>query len=144
MNKAICVGILALVAVSANANNFVLTSGDGVQKGVGQNFALDFVSSGDGTTLVVKVAIPDSDKASVDLSGCGKGLPSGFTGQCAVAKGNLIMMVYNDQNKLLPKGQVSLGMFAVKYADGIARKLSISSTEVGSPDAVELESSASQ
>lgn len=141
MKKLVAISALVLASASASANQFVLTNSDA--KGAQQSFALDFVSNGDGTTLVVKVGIPDTEKAVVDLSGCGKGLPKGFNGQCAVAKGNLIVLVTHETDALLPKGQVSLGIFSVRYADGKARQLSITSTEVASPKAEELPSSSS-
>ena len=144
MNKIIAASLIALCSASAFANQFVLTTSDAATKKGGQSFALDFVSNGDGTTLVVKVAIPDADKAAVDLSGCGRGLPKGFNGQCNVAKGNLIMVVSSDTNALLPKGTLSLGVFSVTYSDGAARKLTVSSTEVASPAAQELPSSFAQ
>lgn len=144
MNKIILATALVICSTSASANKFVLTTSDAVTKGGAQSFALDFASNGDGTTLVVKVAIPDADIAAVDLSGCGRGLPKGFLGQCNVAKGNLIMLVTSDTDALLPKGTISLGIFSVKYPDGMARKLTVSSTEVASPDSKELPSSFAQ
>lgn len=143
MKKLFAVSALVLACASANANQFVLTNGD-VSKGGKQNFALDFVSNGDGTTLVVKVGIPDTDKAKVDLSGCGKGLPKGFNGQCNVAHGQLIMLVTSEVDALLPKGQISLGIFSVSYSDSKARQLVITSTEVASPKAEELPSSSAK
>jgi len=143
MKKLFALSALVLACASANANQFVLTNGD-VSKGGKQNFALDFVSNGDGTTLVVKVGIPDTDKATVDLSGCGKGLPKGFNGQCNVARGQLIMLVTSEVDALLPKGQISLGLFSISYSDGKARQLAITSTEVASPKAEELPSSSAK
>jgi len=144
MKNILLAGILAVACTSVSANSFVLTTGQASKASASQSFSLDFISDGDGTTLVVKVGIPETDKASVNLAGCGKGLPSGFVGQCAVAKGNLIMIVSSDTNELLPKGAVSLGMFSVTYADKQPRQLSITSTEVSSPEATELQSSAAQ
>lgn len=138
MKKLLAISALVLASASASANQFVLTNSE--VKGAQQSFALDLVSNGDGTTLVVKVGIPDSEKAVVNLNGCGKGLPKGFNGQCAVAKGNLIVLVTSEVDALLPKGRVSLGIFSVSYADGKARQLSITSTEVASPKAEELSS----
>jgi hypothetical protein len=143
MKKSISVLALTLCASSVFANQFVLTTSE-TSSGKGassQSFALDLLSNGDGTTLVVKVAIPDADKASVDLSACGRGLPQSFEARCSLAKGNVIMLVYNDVNALLPKGTVSLGTFNVKYSDGVARKFSVASTEVVSPSAKEIPSS---
>lgn len=144
MKNIFIAGLLSIACASANANNFVLTTGDSLKNSGKQSFALDFVSSGNGTTLVVKVAIPDTELAKVDLSGCGKGLPTGFNGQCAVAKGNLIMLVTHGSDALLPSGAISLGVFSVEYSDGKARKLSISSTEVASPQSEEMPSTSVQ
>lgn len=137
MKKLFAVSALVLACASANANQFVLTNGD-VSKSGKQNFALDFVSNGDGTVLVVKVGIPDTEKATVDLSNCGKGVPKGFTGQCNVARGELIVLVTSEVDALLPKGQISLGVFSVSYSDGKARSFAITSTEVASPKGEQL------
>lgn len=144
MKKLFALSALVLAFASANANQFVMTNGDASAKGNKQNFALDFVSNGDGTTLVVKVKIPDTDKAVVDLKGCGKGLPAGFDGQCNVARGELIVLVTSEVDALLPKGQVSLGVFSVSYTDGKARQLEISSTEVASPKGEDLPTSSTK
>jgi len=144
MKKLFAVSALVLAFASASANQFVLTNGEASAKSAKQTFALDFVSNGDGTTLVVKVGIPETEKATVDLSSCGKGLPKGFIGQCNVARGQLIMLVTSEVDALLPKGQVSLGVFSVTYSDGNARKLEITSTEVASPQAEELPSSSNK
>lgn len=143
MKKLLAVSALVIACASANANQFVLTNGD-VSKGGKQNFALDFVSGGDGTVLVVKVGIPDTEKAAVDLSSCGKGLPKGFNGQCNVARGELIVLVTSEVDALLPKGQISLGVFSVSYSDGKARSLAITSTEVASPKGEQLPTSSAK
>ncbi len=144
MKKLFAVSALVLACASAGANQFVLTNGDASAKSSDQTFALDFVSNGDGTTLVVKVGIPDTEKAVVDLKGCGKGLPKGFDGQCNVARGELIVLVTSEVDALLPKGQVSLGVFSVKYSDGKARPLVITSMEVASPKGEELPTSSAK
>lgn len=144
MKKLFAVSALVLACASASANQFILTKGDTSAKGGNQSFALDFVSNGDGTTLVVKVGIPDTDKAVVNMKGCGKGLPAGFQGQCNVARGELIVLVTHETDALLPKGQVSLGVFSVSYSDGKARPLAITSTEVASPNGDDLPTSSAK
>ena len=144
MKKLFAVSVLVLACASASANQFILTKGEASVKGGNQSFALDFVSNGDGTTLVAKVGIPDADNAVVNLKGCGKGLPAGFMGQCNVARGELIVLVTSDTNALLPKGQVSLGVFSVNYSDGKARALAITSTEVASPKGEDLPTSSAK
>ncbi len=128
--------ILSLLALAgaANANQFLLTQDQSKAAGT-QRFSIDFISSGDAVDLVARVNIGDSEKAKVNYAGCGKGAPEGFQAVCSVAKGMLIVQLIGDGVKRLPKGQVSLGVFSVSYADAKSRELAFASNDVSGADA---------
>jgi hypothetical protein len=139
MKKILFASILAF-AGAAQANQFLITQDEA--KGGAQRFSIDFVSNGDAVDLVARVNIADSEKAKVNYSACGKGAPEGFQAICSVAKGKLIVQLIGDGVKRLPKGQVSLGVYSVSYADAKARQLSFAENDVSAADASMISSKA--
>lgn len=102
----------AMLASSASANEFVLTSAKA--KG-SQAVALDFVNEGSATALQLRFNL--NKGAKVDLSKCVSSLPSSHSGQCAVSGDVLTVLVYSDENALLPEGLVSIGSVNVSSRD---------------------------
>lgn len=137
MKKIIALSLITFASF-ANANQFLITQDEAKAAG-SQRFSLDFISSGDAVDLVARVNIGDESKAKMNLSGCGKGAPSGFQASCSVAKGMLIVQLVGDGVKTLPKGQVSMGEFSVKYADGKSYALSFAQNDVSAANATLLD-----
>jgi hypothetical protein len=80
--------------------------------------SLDLVSSGKATGLEFHMTVPGlaSSKAKIDVSRCASELPAGFAGQCSIAKGQVIGLVYSDSNALLPAGVVKIGTISISGA----------------------------
>jgi hypothetical protein len=138
--KSIVLAVIgSLAASSVLANELVLTNG-AASKSAGQQFAIDFISSGQAVDLVARVNIPDAENAKVDLSNCAKSLPSGFTSVCSVAKGMVIVQVFGASEKasVLPKGRISLGVFSVAYSDGAPRSFTFAQNDLSDAQAADV------
>lgn len=143
INTTVVAGLMALTLSGAvlAKDALILTGETGAR---GTAVALDFSSSGAATAFEFRIAVAEGDKATVDLSGCLKGLPSTHTGQCAFAKGSVIGIVYSDTNALLPKGMLSLGTIGISSKARPAVTLLVVSDAQGGklPSSVELGSEA--
>lgn len=98
---------------TASANEVILTAGQA--KG-GNRMALDFASSGNATGFQFEVAIPGAKK--VDTSKCLAELPKTHTGACQFKAdtGTVIVMVYSNENAVLPDGVNSIGWLSAPGA----------------------------
>ena len=114
MNKQILVATALTVGMigTANAEQLLVTPS---RAGNSYVASLDFVSTGKATGVEFHLAVPglNSSKARVDVSRCASELPAGFAGQCSVAKGQVIGLIYSDSNALLPSGVVKFGTISV-------------------------------
>jgi hypothetical protein len=99
---------------TAAANEVIVTPGQG-----GNRIALDFVHSGDATAFEFQIQMPKGVR-KVNTSKCVSEVPSTHTGACQFNEktGNLVVIVYSNQNDLLPEGVISLG---VVDAPGMAK-----------------------
>jgi hypothetical protein len=103
-------GLLAagclILGGTAAANEVIVTPGQG-----GNRIALDFVHSGDATALEFHIQMPKGVR-KVNTSKCVSEVPSTHTGACQFNEktGNLVVIVYSNQNDLLPEGVISLGV----------------------------------
>jgi hypothetical protein len=109
----IAAGCLMLGGAAA-ANEVIVTPGQG-----GNRIALDFVNSGEATAFEFEIQMPQGVR-KVNTAKCVAELPSTHTGACQFNEktGNLVVIVYSNQNDLLPEGVISLG---VVDAPGMAR-----------------------
>lgn len=107
------VGALLLGMSSvASSEELIVTAGTAKKGG---SIALDLVSDGSAVAFQFNIPLPKGIEASqVDLSRCVADLPKTHSGQCNVAKGQIIGLVYNDQNVALPKGVVPVGQIGLK------------------------------
>jgi hypothetical protein len=117
INKPIAFSIIGALLFGASsmvsAEELVVTAG-AAKKG-GSTIALDLVTEGSTVAFQFNIPLPKGIEASqVDLSRCVADLPKTHSGQCNVAKGQIIGLVYNDQNVALPKGIVSVGQIGLK------------------------------
>ena len=119
INKSIMfsvVGALLFTSI-ASADELVVTAGSAKK---GSSIALDLVTEGSTVAFQFNIALPKGiEPSQVDLSRCVADLPKTHSGLCSVAKGQIIGLVYNDQNMALPKGIVSVGQINLK--GGISR-----------------------
>jgi hypothetical protein len=97
-------GCLVLSA-NAAANEVIVTPGQG-----GNRIALDFMHTGEATAFEFEIRMPKGVK-NVNTSKCVSEVPATHTGACQFNEktGNLVVIVYSNQNDLLPEGVISLG-----------------------------------
>lgn len=130
---------LMFVALSqaVNAEELIVTS---VAKAAGSAFSVDVATDGAAVALQFNIDLPKGVKADqVDLSRCVADLPKTHQGQCSVAKGQIIGIVYNDQNVALPSGVVPIGRIAINNSVVSKRaKLTVAYFEVNDASAKEL------
>lgn len=141
------IGALAFTAVmaagsftAAHADELIIT--DSVAKG-GSSIAVDLVTEGSTVAFQFNIKLPRGVKPSdVDLTKCVSDLPKSHSGQCNVAKGQIIGLVYNDQNVALPAGLVSVGRVGIK--SGLSKgKLEVAYFEVNDASGRALEAKTS-
>lgn len=113
MIGAILVGMM--LSSVASANEFVVTS---AKARGSQAIGLDFVNEGEATALQLRFNL--NKDAKVDLSKCVAALPATHSGQCAVSGDILTVLVYSDENALLPTGLVSIGSVSMSGRDSKA------------------------
>lgn len=115
-NKSVALSVfgalLCGMSSMAIADELVVTAGAAKKGG---SVALDLVTEGATVAFQFNLQLPKGvDASQVDLSRCVADLPKSHSGQCNVAKGQIIGLVYNDQNIALPKGIVSIGQIGLK------------------------------
>ncbi len=104
---------LTFASFASNADELLVTSGAAKAK-VGHTYAIDFMSSGEAVALQFNIKIPKGVRDSqIDLSACVADLPKSHAGQCKVAKGHIVGLVYSDTNEALPAGLVSVGRISM-------------------------------
>lgn len=116
MKKTLILTMLALgfASSSVQADELILTRGAQAKAGVSQVYSLDFVTSGDAVAFQFNIALPKGvDASHVDLTNCVSELPKSHTGQCNVANGQIIGLVFNDTNEAFSAGVVSVGKIAI-------------------------------
>ncbi len=114
-----------MLAGSAVANEVVLTHGQGANR-----LALDFVASGDATAFEFELALPKGSR-NIDTSKCLAELPATHTGACKFNPdtGNVVVIVYSNDNRPLPAGIVSLGWIQAPGGQApLVQKLLVSDT----------------
>jgi len=106
----LCVcAVLAIGSSNSSANEVVLTQGH--EKSGGSRLALDFVNfSGEATGFEFELALPKGAR-NVDTSKCLSELPASHTGACQFNQktGRVIVIVYSNENRPLPRDGISLG-----------------------------------
>ncbi len=120
----------------SHAEELLVTS---VAKAKGSVFSVDVMTEGAAVALQFNIALPKGVlPEQVDLSKCVADLPKSHKGQCSVAKGQIIGIVYNDQNVALPAGVVSIGKIGLNNGAAKSAKLSVAYFEVNDASAREL------
>lgn len=145
INKSIVfsvVGALLFGASSmASADELLVTAGTAKKGG---NIALDIMTEGSTVAFQFNILLPKGvDGSQVDLSRCVADLPKTHSGQCNVANGQIIGLVYNDQNVALPQGMVSIGQIGINSALSSKTGLTVSNFVVNDSAARELPAKAS-
>ena len=128
--------LLVGMSYKASAEELIVTS---VAKAKGSVFSVDVVTDGAAVALQFNIRLPKGvSPDQVDLTKCVADLPKSHSGQCAVAKGQIIGLVYNDQNVPLPAGVVSIGKIGLNNSGAAKSKLSVAYFEVNDAAAREL------
>lgn len=113
---------------SATAEELVVTS---AKSKSGNSIAIDLITEGSAVAFQFNIPLPKGvAEKDVDLSNCVADLPSTHSGQCSVAKGQVIGLVYNDANVALPAGLVSVGRIGINSPASARGKLSVAYFEV--------------
>lgn len=141
MKKTLAIlGMTCLVSFAAQADELLVTPSATKGKQIVTTYAVDLVSSGDAVGFQFTFPLPKGVKPEqVNVRGCAADLPSGYNGQCNVAKGHVVGLFANDQNIPFPTGIVPLGKIVIEGAH--SNRLDGVKFLVGDKNAKELPSS---
>lgn len=106
---------LLLASSSSFAAELLVTKG--VAKGTGSRVSLDVVSEGDVSGFNFTVALGKVQASKADLSKCVSELPKGWSGECNLVNGKVIIIAMADRMTTLPAGAVSVGSIGFNTAD---------------------------
>lgn len=106
---------LSVASFTVHADELILTANSMTKSKVSQQqFAIDFVTEGNAVAFQFNITLPKGvDASKVDLSSCVADLPKTHAGQCNVAKGQIIGMVYNETTTAFPAGVVPVGKIRI-------------------------------
>lgn len=93
------------------ANDIMLTSANSK---AGSATSIDLVSDGTATMLQFRVDVGGVDEKLVDLSKCTASLPKTHRGECSMANGVVLGLIYNDEGVSLPSGVINIGKISVR------------------------------
>ena len=111
MNKLILAAALLAVSSISFADDLVVTASNSTK---GDNVSsLDLISLGGAAGVQINIPVAG---AKVDLSGLSKSMPGNFTLQSNYDGKEIVLLIANDDNSLLKKGQISLGTIRVTGA----------------------------
>ncbi len=116
-NLILATALLATTAV-AFADDLVVTASSSTKGG--NATSLDLISSGSAAGVQVNIPVAG---AKVDLSGLNKSLPGNFSLQSSYDGKEIVLLITNDVNSLMTKGQIGLGTIRVTGASLGAAKL---------------------
>jgi len=116
-NVILTAALLATTSISF-ADDLVVTASNSA-KGANTT-SLDLISSGSAAGVQINIAVVG---AKVDLSGLSKSLPSNFSLQSNYDGKEIVLLIANDDNSPMKKGQISLGTIRVSGATLGAAKL---------------------
>lgn len=129
---------LSIASSSVFAEELIVTTG--AAKGR-SSVALDFSTNGEAVGFQFNIDLPEGvSESQVDLKSCVADLPKTHAGQCSVAKGQIIGLVYSDQNAKLPSGLVSVGR--ISFGANVNKALKVSEVLVSDANANPIRSSA--
>lgn len=117
MNKLILAAALIAASSVSFADDLVITASN--SKG-GNVSTLDLISSGSAAGVQINIPVVG---AKVDLSGLSKSMPGNFSLQSSYDGKEIVLLIANDDNSLMKKGQISLGTIRVSGAALGAAKL---------------------
>lgn len=130
--------ILSIVSSTAVADELLVTAGNAKGR---SSVALDFSTNGEAVAFQFNIKLPEGITADqVDLKSCVSELPKSHAGQCSVAKGEVIGLVYSDQNVKIPAGLVSVGH--ISFNGNVQKDLVVSQFLVSDAAANPINSSA--
>lgn len=114
--------ILATVLLAASsfacADDLVVTASNATKGG--DTASLDLISSGSAAGVQINIPVVGG---KVDLSGLNQSLSSNFSLQSSYNGKEIVVLIANDDNSLMKKGQISLGTIRVTGATLGAAKL---------------------
>jgi len=122
-NLLLATALLATTSISF-ADDLVVTASSSA-KGANTT-SLDLISSGSAAGVQINIPVVG---AKVDLSGLSKSMPSNFTLQSNYDGKEIVLLIANDDNSLMKKGQVSLGTIRVTGATLGAAKLIVADSK---------------
>ena len=125
------IGIASLFVGSASAAELLVTPAS--SKSGNSQVALDIVSDGDVSGFQFAINVGKGLEGKVDVSKCLSELPSGFSGQCQLAKGKVFVIAMADRVTTLPAGVISVGSIefpAATLEKAGARKPTFSITDM--------------
>ena len=142
----IVVGIcLAFAAFAGNANELLITPSVSKARVASTStvYAIDFVSTGEAVAFQFNIKLPKGIKDSnVNLRSCVVDLPKAFGGECRIAKGHIVGIVYSDKNETFAAGIIPVGKISLD--GGLAksqRQLNVTEFFVSDSKARPIESS---
>lgn len=115
MKKILTIALLAGFAQAGfAANDIVLTAAN---SRAGTAASLDLVTDGNVVMMQARVEVGNKVAAeNVDLSACVAGLPKTHRGECHFTNGQVLVLVYNDEQKSMPAGVLNIGKITVRGA----------------------------
>lgn len=128
---------LGLASSAAGASPYELVMTASKSSAGSGGLAFDVISDGTATGLEIRVdmGLAEGAKAKVDTSGCAKSLPSSHAGSCVFNGKEVVILVYSNNNDLLPTGSIDLGtVYFSGSASGLAKGPAVTSFIAGSPD----------
>lgn len=130
--------ILSLMSQTAMSEELLVTSGNAKGR---SSVALDLSTNGEAVGFQFNIKLPEGISADqVDLKSCVADLPKSHAGQCSVAKGEVIGLVFSDQNAKIPAGLISIGR--ISFNGNVQKDLVISQFLVSDAAANPISSSA--
>lgn len=118
MNKLILAVTFIAATSFAQADDLVVTASNSAKSGSVSSF--DLISSGAAAGVQVNIPVTGG---KVDLSGLSKSMPGNFSLQSNYDGKEVVLLIANDDNSLMSKGQVSLGTIRVTGGSLGAAKL---------------------
>lgn len=123
---------MALLAATCQVQAAELLVTPAAGKGGAMNVALDLASEGDVSGFNFTINVGKGGASSANLSKCVADLPKGFTGECRLTNGKVIVFAMADRMTTLPAGVVSIGTLSLRgtgLAKGGAAALTVEEME---------------
>jgi len=109
--KKLLLSIAALASFAASANELIVTANVDRASTTG---AIDIMASGDAVGYQANIVVGEGQQ--VNLSACSASARDGLQVQCTYAKGQVIVLLYFGDFRVIPAGRLNLGSFVTNAA----------------------------